>query len=189
MKKALLIVSLTIFLLGSLFSSRLRASLKEVLPRSGEVEIAGGVYTPFLLDNSPFYVLKELEETADLFITADPAQKAYLKLTFANKRLLEAEMLTRSGDKERVRGLVGDFLKNFNEAVAFADGAEANGKNMEKFGWFFQESVYDQQRVFDLILSRVPEESRGEIVQIKEQVVESSLPLSSKIYGFDVKDF
>lgn len=166
----------------------LRFSLKHLLPRSGNVEIAGGVYTPFLLENSPLYFLKEWEEGIELFLNRSFTKKATLGLTFANKRLLEVESMTRSGDTSRLIVLMKTFSNDFHSAISLAEQALNNQENLEEFVWFFQESVQDQQIVFDLISNRISQPSKQEITDIQKSTLDAASNFLDKYYGLNLKE-
>lgn len=192
MKKKVLSILLLVILLGSLSWPHLSLRFKELLPRNGDVEIAGGVYTPFLIDSSSLYFMKEWEESVDFYLASTfstRVEQAHLKLTFANKRLLEAEGISRSGKTVGVPTLLKGFSKNFNEALFYGYQALGDKEGMEQFGWFLQESIHDQRHVFELVSGRMPAEKRQEVWDIQKESVTKTEGLLNKIYGFNLKDF
>lgn len=146
-----------------------RKSLKQVLPRTGEVEIIGNVYTPYLLFNSGIYFLKSWDESVDLLLAIDYGDKARLKLTFANKRLLELERLTREKDFTASTILTNNFDALIEEAIAYARKADKQRENNEELVWLFQESVQDQQKIFNKIMKESPEDKVSKIMSVRQK--------------------
>ena len=160
---------LVFFVLVSLFPLLLRKQVKTALPRSGEIEMVGGVYTPYLLLDSTLYFLKSWDESLDFAFSKSFTEKSKFELIFANKRLLEMEKLTQSGNYSFTPRLTESFLESLKRAVWFTKEAVAREEDIEELVWLFQESAQEQQKIFEKIISELPKEQQPNVLNIKTQ--------------------
>lgn len=177
-----------LILLG-LFSLSLRKQVKTVLPREGEIEIVGGVYTPYLLLDSTLYFMKRWDESLDFALTRSFSEKARFELIFANKRLLEMEKLARGGNYTFVPRLVDSFLKSLGRATGFTEEALKRDEDIEELTWLFQESVQDQQRVFYELIKEVPEDKQAEVLNAQKQSIKRIGTLLKEIHKLPLEEF
>jgi len=73
--------------------------------------------------DSVFYPLKLLVESLRISLTTDEMGKAELMISYANRRLAEADIMREQDDEELVRELIRESLKLVDGANAFAFGA------------------------------------------------------------------
>ncbi len=157
------------FILAGLFGMGLRRQVKRVLPRVGEVKIVGGVYTPFLLLDSALYFLKSWDESIDSVFAKSSSEKARFELVFANKRLLEMEKLSRESDFSFVLNLTTSFSESLKRSVDYTREALTKKEDTESLIWLFQESFVDQQKIFKIILDRLPQNEKDKVLEIQQQ--------------------
>ncbi len=160
----------------------MRSAVKQALPRTGEVEIVGGVYTPYLLIDSTLYFLKNWDESIDFSLANDYKSKAKFELIFANKRLLEMEGLTRKKNFAYIPRLTDSFSVSLGKSINYAEKALARQEEIEELVWLFQESAFDQQEIFNKIYEEVPEDSRPIILNIKKESAEEISSFLKKVY-------
>lgn len=161
-----------------------RQSAKELLPRQGDVEKVGEVYTPYLSLNSTLYFLKHLDESIDWLLTKNSMEKARLELVFANKRLLEMEKLARNGSYEYNSLLTAKFLSSVKRASNFTKDAANNGEDMEDLIWIIQESVQDQDKIIGKISGQLPKDKQQDIVKVQQLSQNEFQSLLQSIYDF-----
>lgn len=162
-----------------------RQSIKATLPREGEVERVGGVYTPYLLLDSTLYFLKYWDESLDLAFAKSFTEKAKIEMNFANKRLLEMEKLSREGNSTYRSILSDSFLSSLQQTVTLTQEAAKSGENIEGLVWTIQESAQDQQQIFTKIINELPLEKKGDIAKLQEQSRAEIGKLLQIIYGFE----
>lgn len=180
---------LAFLILLGLFPLSLRTQVKTALPRTGEIEMVGGVYTPYLLLDSTLYFLKSWDESLDFALTRSFSEKARFELIFANKRLLEMEKLARGGNYTFVPRLVDSFLGSLMRAINFTKEASRRDEDIEKLTWIFQESVQDQQRVFYELIKEVPEDKKIEVLEAQKQSVKRIADLLKEIHKLPLEEF
>lgn len=184
------IIGLLFFiLLIILFGLSLRGQVKQRLPRTGEIKVVGGVYTPYLLLDSALYFLKGWDESIDFALTRNFSEKARFELIFANKRLLEMEKLARQGNYNFVPRLTESHLRSLRKASAFAQTALERGENVEELTWLFQESLQDHQNIFETIISESPEEKRDDFLSLQKQSSVEIKAFLKRAHGLDNKEF
>jgi len=69
----------------------------------------GGVYTPRILPDSPWYIFKLIRDRFQLFFTRGEVEKAQLELEQVNKRVLEFQQLCDIGKCEKYQKMAGKF--------------------------------------------------------------------------------
>lgn len=188
MKTKIIGLFIFFFLLG-LFGLSVRRQVKQVLPRTGEVEIVGGVYTSYLLLDSALYFLKSWDESIDFAFARGFAEKARFELIFANKRLLEMEKLVRRGNYTFTPRLVESFLRSLERTISFTRQVLKEGEKTEKLTWLLQESVQDQQKIFKKIVNELPEDKRAEVLNAQKQSAEEIGSFLKEIHGLNQKGF
>lgn len=146
-----------------------RHQVKRVLPREGEIEIVGGVYTPYLLLDSALYFLKEWDESLDFALSDSFGEKARFELVFANKRLLEMEKLAREGKSSFTLNLAMSFSKSLKRSIDYTREALVKREDIEALVWLFQESSMDQQKIFKIILDRLPQNEKDKVLEVQQQ--------------------
>lgn len=159
-----------------------RQLIKESLPREGEVEKVGGVYTPYLLLDSTLYFMKNWDESLELASSKSFAEKAIIQLSFTNKRLLEMERLAREKNYIYHSVMLDNFVQSLQQAINFTHVAVQSGDEVETLVWIIQESGQDQQRIFTKIIDQLPLEKQVEVVKVKKQSADEIEKLLKSIY-------
>lgn len=167
----------------------LRKQAKTALPRSGEIEMVGGVYTPYLLLDSTLYFLKGWDESLDFAFSKSFTEKSKFELIFANKRLLEMEKLTREGNYTFTPRLVDSFSRSLGRAIDFTNEALKRDEDVEELIWLFQESAQDQQGIFKKISAELPEDKRIDVLAAQKQSAEEIGSFLKESYKLNQKEF
>ncbi|MDP3888632.1 MAG: hypothetical protein Q8Q24_01165 [bacterium] len=157
-----------------------RKNIKQLLPRVGEVEVVGGVYTPYLIFGSLIYFLKDVDESMDLANVETNKDRAKLELTFANKRLLETEKLARGGNFIPALRQCESFSAYMDKAVFYTDQAFSKGEDTEELMWLLEESSIDQQKIFEKIIAKMPEAGKVSVAAIRDKVNQETVGLLKK---------
>jgi len=130
----------------------------------------GEVYTPRLLPDSPWYFLKVWRDGIKLFLTRDPVKKLELKLTLANKRILEYQRVCELNAKtcERFKEWPERYAKWMREAEGELEKVKAAGKDVTALVEKLQDNLARQQLVLERVYQMVPEAAKQAILQAKE---------------------
>lgn len=130
----------------------------------------GEVYTPRLLPDSPWYFLKVWRDGLQLFFTFDPIKKLELKLTLANKRILEYQRVCELSPKicERFKEWPERYAKWMREAEGDLEKVKAAGKDVTALVAKLEENLARQQAVLERVYQLVPEAAKQAILQAKE---------------------
>lgn len=178
------ILSVTILLIAGVIILNSRHLLKERLPRKGEVETVGNVYTPYLLLDSTLYFIKHLDESIDRALVKDSLGKAEIELVIADKRLLEMEKLVREGKYDYVSYLSDKFLTSVNRTDSFTRDGINRGEDPEDLMWVIQETIQDQQKIFSKIVVDMPKDQQEDILVVREQSSKVMEELLNVLMGY-----
>lgn len=162
---------------------KMRQPIKGNLPRQGNVEKVGEVYTPYLSLDSTLYFIKHIDESIDYALATDMSEKAMLHFTFSNKRLLEMEKMVREGNFDYNPLLLASFLEHENSALMFTRATKEQGRDTERLMWLIQESAQDQQKVFAKILQDLPSDKKDLVMDYQIKSTKEIEEILNDYYG------
>ncbi|MDP2874037.1 MAG: DUF5667 domain-containing protein [bacterium] len=161
---------LTLALFGTLRVAYAATGEASQTPEGPTFYQIGDVYTPRLLPDSPWYFLKVWRDGLQLFLTSDPVKKLELKLTLANKRILEYQRVCELSPKtcERFKEWPEKYAKWMREAEGDLEKVKAAGKDVTALVAKLEENLARQQAVLERVYQLVPEAAKQAILQAKE---------------------
>lgn len=174
----MLIISITVVI-----TLKMRQPIKGNLPRQGDVEKVGEVYTPYLSLDSTLYFIKHIDESIDYALATDMSEKAVLHFTFSNKRLLEMEKIVREGNFNYNSLLLTSFLEHENSAMMFTRATKEQGRDTEKLMWLIQENAQDQQKVFTKIIEGLPDDRKELVLDYQTRSTNEIEKILNDYYG------
>lgn len=120
-----------------------------------------GLPNPGITPDSPFYFLDKWAEAISLFFTFSPEAKAEKKLSYAEERLAEAQVMAQKGDEKALAVAEKGYEEDIDEATQDAKNAAEKGKEnaLEKI----QEATTRHEATMQKVLNQVPEQAKDSI--------------------------
>jgi len=143
----------------------------------------GGVYTPRILPDSPWYIFKLIRDRIRLFLTRDQVEKALLELEQINKRVLEFQQLCDIGKCEKYQKMAGKFARRMEKLEEKAQRLKNEGRNVEELIEKLRESGLKQQAVLQRVYERAPEPAKEAILEAKEKTLRGFENAIEKLEG------
>jgi len=153
LKKLLLIPAVAIFM----FVGVVAHAQTDVLPDAG------------MLPGNPFYFLKSTSEGIGTFFSFGKVAKAERYAHLADKRLAEAEELADGGDSERAEKATEKYQERMDRALARAEEAKAEGKDVDEVLARVAEATLKHQETLARVYEQVPEKAREAIKNAMER--------------------
>lgn len=145
--------------------------------------------------DSVFYPLKLLIESISISLTFDEDSKALLIVKYANRRLLEAEIMSEEDNEELAQELLDDCLKLLGDANAILVDIAPESKTEQTAGILDELADVGEEVIIALELTlseNIDDEKLVKLLEKAEEVVVKTLAtqvfLASKDNFFEAKD-
>lgn len=146
-----------------------------------------GVKDPRIMPDSPFYFLKNLGRTIQLWLTFDPVKKAELETKFSNEKLIELKVMIEKNKDKKAIGRAADNFKNEAEKVKKATekikskAAQSQNEAVNKFLDKFTQQQVLQGKILDKLETQVPEDVFEKIKGAREKHLEKFQEVMSRL--------
>jgi len=127
---------------------------------------------PTLLPDSPFYFLKDVGRSVQLFFTFDPVKKAELRMDFTNQKLAEANKLAENSpnNENAITKALESYRQEAQKLKDYASTLNKNNPNNENLLNKITENNVIHQNVLESIENMVS--SKNKALEVKSQALE-----------------
>lgn len=147
------------------------------------IDEIGGVYTPRILPDSPWYIFKLIRDRFQLFLTRGDVEKAQLELEQINKRVLEFQQLCDIGKCVKYQKMADKFAGRMAKLEEKAERLKNEGRNVEELVEKLRESGLKHQAVLQRVYERAPEPAKEAILEAKEKTLRGFENAFEKLEG------
>lgn len=120
-----------------------------------------------LIPSSPLYFIKTWWETARGWFMVDVVKKAEYRISLANRRLEEIEVLAQKQKTEVINETTDRFNEQMAKANAYIEKAKSKGKDLENVYRLLEENMVKHQIAFGQISDNLPQEAKLMIEKAK----------------------
>ena len=145
----------------------------------------GDVYTPKVLSDSPWYILKEIRDQLKILLATDPLRKAYFRLELANKKTLELQQLCEIGKCRYANSLLPAVLKSMERLTNETAKEKERGKDVTEMVAKIEDSGLSQAAVLSRLFRISPPEQKDVILKAKEDLVRVTEAFLRETAGFE----
>ncbi|MCG2686472.1 DUF5667 domain-containing protein [Candidatus Parcubacteria bacterium] len=143
----------------------------------------GGVYTPRILPDSPWYIFKLIRDRFQLLLTRGEVEKAQLELEQINKRVLEFQQLCDIGKCVKYQKMADNFAGRMEKLEEKAGRLKNEGRNVEELVEKLRESGLKHQAVLQRVYERAPEPAKEAVLSAKERALRGLENAVEKLEG------
>lgn len=171
------------FLLAvSIFSSPSNVFAIELPERINQI---GDVYTPKVLPDSPWYILKEIRDQLKILLATDPIRKASYRLEAANKKTLELQQLCEIGKCHFIKSLSPAVINNLSTSTKIIISEKGRGKDISEIAGKVKVDSLKQISVFHRLYKIAPPEQKDLLVKTKDDIRKETEAFILEVLGQD----
>ncbi|MFH1309167.1 MAG: DUF5667 domain-containing protein [Candidatus Omnitrophota bacterium] len=115
---------------------------------------------PGMLPDNPLFILKDWSEKIGTFFTFDDEKKAERFLKLSERRLAEADAMREKGKPEIAERHMVKYQEQLEHALAKAEKAKENGKNMDAVLTRLSEATLRHEEHMAEVYERAPEKAQ-----------------------------
>lgn len=166
-------------------------SLLLVTPHALAVELPerinqiGDVYTPKVLPDSPWYILKEIRDQLKILLATDPIRKASYRLDAADKKTLELQQLCEIGKCHFIKSLSPAVINNLSTSTKIIISEKGRGKDISEIAGKVKVDSLKQISVFHRLYKISPPEQKDLLVKTKDDIRKETEAFILEVLGQD----
>lgn len=166
-------------------------SLLLVTPHALAVELPerinqiGDVYTPKVLPDSPWYILKEIRDQLKILLATDPIRKASYRLDAADKKTLELQQLCEIGKCHFIKSLSPAIVNNLSTSTKIIIAEKGRGKDVSEIAGKVKVDSLKQVSVFHRLYKISPPEQKDLLVKTKDDIRKETEAFILEVLGQD----